>query len=80
MRLIIREDLDTKMPYRKAISLSLKDGKMWVSGDDYSVQRQMLIIKAVHAFTEHHLGFGYGLVLLPDPHGLIGLQRSNGTM
>ncbi|KIV78622.1 hypothetical protein PV11_06256 [Exophiala sideris] len=30
MRLIIREDLDTKMPYKKAITLSLKDWKMWL--------------------------------------------------
>ncbi|KIW95035.1 uncharacterized protein Z519_03616 [Cladophialophora bantiana CBS 173.52] len=29
-RLIIREDLDRKMPYRKAILLSIKDWKMWL--------------------------------------------------
>lgn len=30
-RLAIREDLDEKMPYKKAIILSAKDAKMWVS-------------------------------------------------
>ncbi|KAL6247440.1 hypothetical protein RBB50_005786 [Rhinocladiella similis] len=29
-RLIIREDLDKKMPYKKAILLSIKDGKLWL--------------------------------------------------
>ncbi|KAJ9610626.1 hypothetical protein H2200_005403 [Cladophialophora chaetospira] len=29
-RLIIREDLDSKMPYKRAILLSIKDGKMWL--------------------------------------------------
>ena len=33
-RLIIREDLDKKMPYKKAILLSIKDGKLWVSRDE----------------------------------------------
>ncbi|OAL31306.1 hypothetical protein AYO20_08216 [Fonsecaea nubica] len=29
-RLIIREDLDSKMPYKKALILSIKDWKMWL--------------------------------------------------
>ncbi|KPI39180.1 putative transporter [Cyphellophora attinorum] len=30
MRLIIREDLDEKMPYKKAILLSIRDPKLWL--------------------------------------------------
>jgi hypothetical protein len=38
-RLIIREDLDEKMPYRRAIVIAAKDPKLWVG---YSKPKQRL--------------------------------------
>ncbi len=68
------------MHYKKAILLSLKDWKLWVSSDESSDRRVMLTIKAVHALTEHYLGFGHGLVFLSNSHGGFGLQGPHGTM
>lgn len=41
MRLILREDLDSKMPYKRAILLSLKDWKVWVSNNVYRSEESM---------------------------------------